>query len=99
MRAWALLAALALGCVPDPPGVDEVLCGWERVEWWEASGDTCIKVVGSEHLKPTDDACAAPKANACVVLKPGESTWLYTDTSIDIDATVTEGDCAELTCP
>lgn len=86
------------GCVPNPPGVDEVLCGWQRSEWWEASANECVRVVGSSRLRPAPDACSAPSAATCEILRPGESTWLYTDSTDDHDATVTSGDCETLRC-
>lgn len=75
-----------------------MLCGWEQGEWWEAADD-CTRVEGSEHLRPARDACEAATAPTCVLLAPGESTWLYTDSRDDHDAIVTTGDCETLRCP
>lgn len=98
MRAIGILALALASCVPNPPGVDEVLCGWQRAEWWESS-DLCVMVTGGEHLRASPNACDASSAPMCVVLRPGESTWLYTDAAHDYDATIVEGDCEALACP
>ena len=99
MRA-IILGMLLGGCVAyEPPRPDEALCGWQRVEFWEAPADQCARVVGAPRLRPGSDACVAKDADPCVVLQPGASVWFYTDSTSDYDATVTVGDCSALACP
>lgn len=96
----AIVALLCIGCAGiEPPQPDEVACLWERVEEFRAPDDRCMRYIGEAHLKMAPDACLAADAPDCVILQPGESSWVFTDTYGAADGKFTRGSCETLTCP
>lgn len=99
MRAWVLLAAMVLGCGMEPPGADEAICLWSKVEERTAPEDGCARFIGSQHMRLAQNACEAASAPECVILQPGETRGVYADQFGDDEGRFTRGSCETLRCP
>lgn len=101
MRELIGLLALAMAaCSVEPPGADEILCGWELVQVVEAGPDRCALFRGTAAARIGDDSCEARDSGAeCMLLMPGESARVYSDPTLPAEPRLTHGSCETLACP
>lgn len=95
-----MLAIVLPCCMAEPPGPDEILCGWEFIQTVEAEPDRCARFLASASSRIGADACEARNSETtCVILQPGESARVYADPYSDDVPRLTHGSCEKLACP